>query len=636
MILKQLIFSFLLSIFLSASVVAQNNPQFQMAGHLMQQQKYSEALPLLKELNEDNPGIYIYADRLIDCLIQLKQYDEAISLANNYEDDPEVNGQVQIRIGELYHYKDQKEKALEIWQENLNANENQLQLYITTARVMVNRREYLAAVDIYKQARNKFQNNRIFFSDIANAYMQAGEYELAINEWLALLEDSPNQISFIQRSLLRYNDPILYDITIVELNDRLSGISLSNPLYHTFYELQIWLLQENKLYRRAFAVAKEYENRSNSFNYSLFNLGRQLVNNNEFKLAEEAFTYYTDKAFGEIKWRGLEELSNTYSVWAKYIDDYNLDFSDQRDSLYKLAIVMLDSIETETSSYSRMNNVYLKRAELALDHVFDLEKAENSLQKLKSIPGSNESPEIPYLEGRINLAKKEYPQARISFTRANKQAEIGEMAEKTRYFLALTDFYSGDYEFSTIQLKSLGRNNTSYYANDALQLRLWLQEGLSIDTTGTNLSKFADAVFKYRNGESPASVSLFSAMVEDPNFLALKDDALLFYVRSSHVNRTEKYIKLDNYLSTTPYTPIKEKLLWELAKLAERINVGAGTYNCETSEDCFFADSSRSAINSEIFLSAKALYEQLILEFPGGFYAPYARERLTNLTEQKS
>lgn len=603
--------------------MAQNNSEFQLATRLMQQQKYGDALPLLQELYKENPETYVYADRLIDCLIQLKQYDEGLQVARRYEGQPEFDSQVQVRLGELYHFKEEIETAREIWYSNLEEHSLQHQLYISTARTMISRREYMDAVDVYKMGRKVFQNERLFFGDIANAYMRAGEYEFAIREWLDLLEASPNQISFIQRSLLRYNDPILNDITIIELDERLENISVSSPSYQTFYQLQIWLLQENKLYRRALASATEYESRSESYNYALFNLGRQLVDNNEFELARDAFTYYTDKSFGEIKWRGLEELANTYSKWAKYIDDYNLDFTNQRDSLYQLATAMLDSIENETNSYSGMGSVQLKRAELSLDHIFDLEKARAALKKLKSLPGTRDSPEIPYLEGRIHLANREFTQARINFTRANKQAEIGELAEKTRYFLALTDFYGGDYEFAGIQLKSLGRQNTSYYANDALELRLWLQQGTAVDTTGEKLSIFADAVFNENNGGTKESADQFLAIIEESGFSPLKDDALLFFVESSHIDKALKFAQLSSFLTGVSQTPIKEKLLWEQAKLAEQVTGD----NCESAEDCFFDGSNASASD---------IYELLILQYPQGFYAPYARERLTDITNQNS
>lgn len=621
----------LLGLLSTLSFAQDPDNDFQLANRLMQQQKYGEALPLLNELHDDNPQTYAYADRLIDCLIQLKQYDRGLTIVRKFEGHQEFDAQSQVRMAELFHFKDQKEKALNIWLENIDAYPNQLQLYITTARTMISRQEYIEAVKVYKLAREHFKNSRLFFGDIANAYMRAGEYELAIEEWLSLLKESPNQITFIQRSLLRYNDPILYDITIVELNERLDNISISDPNYKTFYQLQIWLLQENKLYRRALAAAKEYESRSENYNYSVFNLGKQLVDNNEFELAIQAYNFYTDKAYGEIKWRGLEELAKTYARWAKYIDDYNLDFTNRRDSLYKLATVMLDSIETETNNYSGIGNVHLKRAELALDHVFDLEKAEASLSKLKNLPNLRDAPEISYLQGRIHLAKKEYAQARIDLTRANKQADIGELAEKTRYFLALTDFYAGDYEFSTIQLKSLGRQNTSYYANDALELRLWLQQGLSIDTTGNNLSFFADAVFKENNGQADESAALFLDMISNPDFTVLKDDAMLFLVESVHIENEVKYNQLGNFLAANASTPIKEKLLWEQAKLAEKVNLTRLKQECEKAEDCFWNSDS-----SNLPVSAQKIYEELILQYPQGFYAPYARERLSNLTDQNS
>lgn len=599
---------------LSTGVMAQNSSDYQLAVRLIQQQEYSEALPILEELHEKDPDMYVYADRLIDCLIQIKDYDRGLEIAGKFEGKPNFDAQIKIRIGELNHYLGNEEKALEIWKSNIRENPKQYQIYINTARKMVDRREYLEAVDIYKQARTDLQNKQLFFGDIANAYMQAGEYELAINEWLALLEDSPNQITFIQRSLLRYNDPILYDITIVELNDRLSDISVTNPLYRTYYELQIWLLQENKLYRRALAAAKEYENRSNSYNYSVFNLGRQLVENNEFELAINAFSFYTDNTFGELRWRSLEELSETYSRWAKYLDDFSLERQANTDSLYNLSMAMLDSIETETNSYSRMSHVFLKKAELSLDHIFDLETAERSLEKLKSTSGTIEQPEIPYLEGRIHLSKKEFPQARIQLTRSNKMAEIGEIAEKTRYFLALSDFYAGDFEFATIQLKTLGRNNTSFYANDALALRLWLQDGLSIDSTGSNLKTFAEAVFLDNNGKTKQGAEIFSDIITDPEYYALKDDAILFYVQSPHIPDEDKYTALNDFLTAGSASPVKEKLLWEKALLSEKL-----------------ADSTQLSVQP-----AEDIFEELILSYPTGFYAPYAREKLTEFSTSKN
>lgn len=611
----------LISLFplLQLPVLAQNNDDFFLATRLMQQQRFEEARPILEELAKESPDNYMFTSWLIDCYIQLKKYDDGVSAINHFLNNPQYKNEATIRLAELYHFKGEKEKAIGIWYENIKKASGQLQLYINTASVMIERREYLEAVKVYKMARETFQNNRLFFGDIANAYMRAGEYELAIEEWLNLIEDNPNQLSFVQRNLLRYNDSILYDITIMELEERIDNLQPESPVYQTYFQLQIWLLQENKLYRRALAAAKAFEQSSPSFNYVLFNVGRQLSANSEFELAVEAFSYYVENANGEVRWRNMEELASTYSLWAKYLDDFNLDFQNNRDSLYALSLELLDEIIKETTYYSRLHQVYLKKAKLSLDYLFNLNKAEDAFSKLQSMPNMQDSPELHFLEGRIRMAKNEFTLARLSLTKANKSANIGELAEKSRYFLALNDFFSGDYEFATIQLKSLGRQNTSYHANDALKLRLWIQKGLHADSTGAMLDVFAEAVFNFMNGNSGKSTVQFQEMLHQDLFVALKDNVILFLLDSKHLDDGEKYKELTAFLGSGMQTPIKERLLWEQAILTERIQ-----------KKCADLNTCLSGYSGEI-KSAREIYEDLILSYPQGFYAPYARERLKNL-----
>lgn len=78
-------------------------------------------------------------------------------------------------------------------------------------------------------------------------------------------------------------------------------------------------------------------------------------------------------------------------------------------------------------------------------------------------------------------------------------------------------------------------------------------------------------------------------MINDPDVYTMKDDAILFYVRSTHIPKAEKLIQLSNFLALNTNTPIMEKLMWEQAKLAEQINVAVNMEECKTSEDCFLA-----------------------------------------------
>lgn len=620
---KIVLLLFILLIGFSEQINAQINNQFQIANRLIQQQRYEEALSILERVNQQEPEVFLFFDRLIECHIQLKKYDTAIGLIENGVRQSRNVGESNILLGEVYHLKGDTTQAYTIWSENLEVFPNKLQLYMNTANTMMDRREYLRAIEIYEQGRVVFNNNQLFMSDIPGAYMQAGKYENAIIEWLNIIRSNPQQVSGIQRMLLRYNDPLLYDITIIELEDSIADLALSDPIYSSFYELQIWLLLENELYRRAFSTAREFESRTSNFNFSLFNVGRKLVENNEFDLALSAFNYYSENSYGEIKWRAEEEKAIVYTKWAKYLDDYSLDFTGKKDSLYQAAVNILDNLVEQTQTYSRIERVYLKKAELALDFVHDIEAAKESTKMLKSQRNMFESAEAGYLDGRIYLALQEYTSARIAFTRSNKKAEIGDLAEKTRYFLALTDFYAGDFEFAKIQLKTLGRQNTSYYANDALELRLWVQEGLASDTTGASLQEFANAHFNLSVGKSSVAKDLFLAIVNSENPTPFKDDAYVLLTKVVEPYSHEYLSSLSDFLSNTPFISLNERLLWERAKAADV------THTIITTSD--------RTLDFEIDIAEVINhYEELILEYPQGFYAPYARNRLSELPKPNS
>lgn len=630
---------FILLFFATPTLVeAQSNNEFQIANRLIQQQRYEDALPILQRINSQNPDIFLFFDRLVECHIQLKQYDTALTLVeeniNKQRNIPESN----ILLGQLYHFMEDTSKAFEIWERNLQQYSNQLQLYLNTANAMMDRREYTRAIEVYRKGRVIFNNEQLFMSDIPNAYMQAGEYENAIGEWLNLVKQNPQQSSGIQRMLLRYNDPILYDIAILELGDELDNMALNDPSYTPFYELQIWLLLENKLYRRAYSSAREYEERTSNYNFTLFNVGRQLGENNEFELALSAFDYYSENSFGEIKWRAEEEKATIFTKWAKYLDDYSLDFNNKRDSLFKEASTILDELIGQTQTYSRIDQIYLKKAELALDFVFDLEAAKEVTKRLKSLPNMYETADASYLDGRIFLAQKEYTSARISLTRSNKKAEVGNLAEKTRYFLALTDFYAGDFEFAKIQLKSLGRQNTSYYANDALELRLWVQEGLAADTTGEYLIDFADAHFNLKTGEKEKAREQFFAIADSEVPTPFKDDSFVLLSKINTTASSEFLARISGFIEKTPSISIKERLMWERAKAADEALTAINEYESSVEEFGFSGqENSEDPVKFKVTLNdVIENYEALILEYPQGFYAPFARKRLNELPKVNS
>jgi hypothetical protein len=607
---------FILSFLFASSVHAQISNEFQIGERLMQQQKYEEALPVLQSVHEDQPQIYVYFERLVECLVELKRYENAQDQINeNIQRNLNV-ALNHILLAKIYHIEGKTDRAFQLWNANLSNYSNQLQVYINTAQAMIDRKAYEEAIDVYRQGRTKFNNNRLFMMDIPNAYMKAGMYDEAISEWLTLIKSSPQQTSFIQRMLLRYNDPLLNDITILELEDVLMELSVNDPAYSTFYELQIWLLLENNLYRRAFAAAKEYESKTSNSNFSLFNVGRKLAENREFELSAEAFNYYIESSSGEIRWRSIEEKADVLMQWAKYINDYSLESSTSVRNKNTEAVDLLNSIISETTNYSRIEQVLLKRAELYLDHLYDLNEARRSVEQINRIPGMENTAESNYLEGRIHIIERSFTEARISLTRANKQAEIGDLAEKSRYFLALTDFFAGDFEFAEIQLKTLGRQNTSYYANDAIELRLWIQNGTAADTTGEQLSEFANAYYQFFTGERKQAADQFFKLIQSDR-TSMQEESLILLSRIDEVEPAVYLSTIQSFIDNNPVLSQKERILWEKASVQYEIY-----------QQLDNTEAPNGAVTVEELSNT---LEEIILSYPNGFYAPFARERLGEL-----
>lgn len=592
----------------TGSAHAQNERgRFEVALRLMQQQRYDDALPILERLYENQPQTFIYFDRLIECDIELKQYERALDRVKEFKRKGTNTALVGVIEGEIYFFVGEKERAMTLWFENLNRNPGLLQVYINTARTMTERRAYTEALEVYEKARVQFKNPMLFMSEVPMIYMQAGEYDKAIIAWLELIQNSPNQASGFQRMLFRYNDPVLYDISAIEIEAFLSNLSPQDLLYGTFYELQIWLLLETQLFERAYSTALAYEESTPSFNFSLFNVGNQLLQNREYEKALQAFEYYANKGYNEIQWQSIEKQAEVWLHWAKYLRDYDLVSPKDLSRYTQNARRLLENLLLNGQAYRNIPNVYVQLAELYLDYERTPTKVKPLIDALESLPDDHDI-QLNYLKGRMAITQESYAEARLFLTRANRGANVGLMAEKSRYFLALTDFFAGDFEFSAIQLKSLGRQYSSYYANDALALRLWLQKMSSVDSTNTLVVEFPSAVRLIHQGRlDSAQTKLWHLSESEDPFSSISIE-LLYEIEDDLPRYLEK---LNAYLDAMNSRMLKEQLFWLRARTASHLYESVST-----------------TLSSETVYD---YYERLVLEFPSGFYAPMAREKLQEL-----
>lgn len=621
---------------------AQSN-KFRIANQYMQQEKYEDALPVLRELHEENPDIYTFYDHLAETLINLKMYDEAIEISNSAIRLGHHVTRTRIKLAEIYHTSGNTDRAAETWQIVLDENPRQIQIFHNVAASMIDRREYEKALQIYLQSREDFDNPTLFTNEIANAYMQSGQFEKAVNEYYSIITQAPQQMGFVQQRFLRMRNDELYNIASLELEDYLLELDIQHSAYSQLYQLLSWLLLETNEYRRAFVFARQFESRTEQTNYSLYSLGNRLRSARQYEIAADAYSYYIESRTGPIT-RSKEEKATTYIMWARYLNEQGIGSYSQSDDLYSEAYRLHESIIESTPNYNRKERVLTSLIDLSLDHFKEIEKAKRWYNELSTQAARESSvePYTLYAEGRIALFNEDYTTARQALTRADRSTEDSNLSEKARYFLSLSDFFAGDFEFAEVQLSSLERRNTSYFANNAIQLRMWIKDGMRLDSTGAELKSFSNAMKLLHTGKYEEAAEVSQSLFDQPTHTFTDDIVLQFTNELPERFQPFMLTKLQKQVNENAQSPLRERLMWERAEIADQLlqsstgddnkitvdryyALDETMYDLQSIEKRFIEGEPKTLLDETLVVS---MYEEILMEFPEGFYAHYAREKL--------
>ncbi|TVQ04386.1 MAG: hypothetical protein EA359_06680 [Balneolaceae bacterium] len=622
--------------------------EYQQANRLMQQQKYEEALPIFEELYRNNPRSYVFFDHYTECLINLKMFDEAERVTREQIRDNRYGLQSSLRLAEIFHLRGDRNEAYELWMRLMRENRSNIQAYYTIGSSMLERQEYDAAIELYRYAQEFFRDETMFLNELANTYMQAGRFEESVKQYFRLIINSPDQMSLVQQRFLRMRDNNLYQVAAFELEDQLIDLDINHKAYPPLYQLLAWLLLETEEFQRAFVLARQYENRTGYTIYSLFALANQFLSARQFELAIQAYEYYLEDNSESVRIRASEELAVVYTQWVQYLQQNNLETERRYNELKTKAYNLNEQIIKTAPNYDRIDRVFSRIIDLSIDFYKDIEKAEYWFREMKNSPGPIEDAFAYYAEGRIAIFKKDFVTARQTLTRADRSTDNSNLSERARYYLSLSDFFAGDFEFADIQLRSLERRHTSFYANDAIKLRMWIKNGKRADTTGTVLRNISESLYNVHTGMYENALDKLEPILANSQH-PFADD-LLVELNSALPSKYNMLLLslTDRILGAQPYSPLKERMMWDKAILIETYLMAEGEipvadysyrfldtpdpvgYNESqySAEDRFFRRSPQQISHRLSVEYLAELLEDIIIEFPDGFYAPFVREKI--------
>jgi len=652
--------SFFVFLMLAATVAAMPGPvllaqtgdgDFSLGNELLRQGKFEEAYEIFERLLRENPRSYAIYDRAATALIQLKRYDDAIQITKERLDRLGDDSNTRIKLGEIYDISGRRDDALEAWNHVLRQNAGNAQVYRRVAETMNQRRLFREAIRVYETAREQLGDANLFAFEIANNYLSISDFESAISEYLDIIRRDSRRTSLIQRQLLNYDEQRLYDTAILLTEERLGHHSPGSDADLAYRDFLVWVTMERGLYRRALAAARILERHSNNERHAMFRIGRDLRSRGQFELSEQAFRYYLELDAHPLQARSYEELSRTYQEWAGYLTDRNLDFDGAADSLYRKAFESIDQLTNRFPRYDRMMQTLAIQSELALDHLKEPDKASVYHLKMERIArNDSEMAMVHYVEGRLLLFEGNFSMARVSFTRSNRMADGGDIGDKSRYYLGLGDFYNGDFTYARLQLRSLERQNYSWFANNALYLRFVIQEGHDKEGENAELLRYARARYLYDIGRYAEAADLIAPVLDEPAANPVHGESMLLLAQTLRRIHPEIAFRVVDRHTRRPSVrrAAGERLLWERARLAEVVYTmqQRGTENMRSAEgvvpagllsqilsaeDHFYG---RDADQSTILLNADGVtgyYEELLLNYPDGYYSDIARNRIRDL-----
>ena len=622
---------------------AQLSRDFVIANSLMKQGNYADAIPIYEDLLKNNPSSMPIINNLLSCYSETKKYDQAIDLVNRFTRLNGENLYMLSRLGGLHFLNTDTTQALTTWQQTLKKFEQDVSVYREVAREMAERGLTDNAIDVYLEARSRSNNPYLYTNDLANLYLKKGDYSNTAKEWMLLIVDDPTRTNLVQRRLFRFDDDDLLDALIVEAEKISTQYNPTDFHYQSIKELLIWLYSERKLYRRALANAKALEQTIGQPNFlPVFNLALRMKSINEFQIALNAIEYYTSNSEHPFRAKAMEESVFMLVDWGHFLELQELVHPKKVTEKMLDAMNAIELLDENFPDYNASRSLDLLKAEIEMDYLFKADFGRMMLQKTEfSADDRYLSPQQNYLRGRVALFDGNFTESRIYLTRAKKASQTGDFSEKSSYYLGYGDFLNGEFEFSAIQFRALERINTSYYANNALKVRNWVQMGTEKDSILPELTLFTKIQLHYEQGKWDDALKLIDSMIETSSDVDLNAEAILVGFNILNFTSSEQafsYVK--EHQIKAKGSPGREKLLWFGALSAfQFLNEDSGGIeielgNTRTSEEQMNTISSENNITSPHQITKEStieMFESIVLEYPEGFYAQYARNYLRDL-----
>ncbi|MEP3373005.1 MAG: tetratricopeptide repeat protein [Maribacter dokdonensis] len=551
---------------------------------------FEKAVVFYEKLVEKNPRRTEYVQDLVACYQQLEAYQKAESFLNSRLNDRNPYPTLLIDLGYNYALQEQQDlaqknydKALAIIDKNPNygyALGLQFQKYNLLDMAI---KAFQKSMELNPALNFNFQ--------LARIYGEQGNVEAMYNSYLNLVIDGKTSKSNILRSIDDFVSEEPENQNNILLKKVLLERAQKNPDI-LWNELLSWLFEKQNQYGSAFRQEKAIFKRMNGSSTSrLENLGQSALENKEYEIAKDVYSYIIENTSDKIV--QLDAELNLIDIELVGATDSTLDAIQKKYE--ELVDIYGYRPQTLQLQVAYANFLTFKKNDPA--------PAEKLLKNSLELPMSDRG--TAYLKlalGDILVFNKKFNEALIYFSQIQQKLKNDVLGQNARFKVAQTSFYKGDFDWALTQLKVLRSSTSQLIANDAMQLSLLISDNSLEDSTQTALKKYARADFLAYQNKNDEAINALGDILENHKGEKIEDEALL--------KQAQLYEKLKKY---------------DDAQLNyQKIITFYG--NGILADDAYYAlgELYRTVFNDPI--KAKEQYEKIIYNYQDSYYFPEARK----------
>lgn len=597
--LKYILVAFVFII--AAPLFAQPGTDEQLATQYFQNKEFEKALDYYEKLYSKKSSQQYFAPYL-NCLLELKEYKRAEKLVKKQIRQNPLNPEYNVDMGIVYTYAEEPGKASNAWEQGIKSIKADEQVF-AVAKAFLAIRQYDYAIEAYQKGRKITANNYPYSFELADVYAEKGDKTAMINEYLDILQEDDTYIQSVQNSL-QTSFGSEADVKQNELlkSELLKRIS-KRPDKTIFSELLIWMQIQQRDFDGALVQVKAIDKRKKEEGGRLMNLAKQALQNGNFDVAIKACQYVIEKGAGNYFYANARmELLDVFYQKIILKGIYTPLELTELEKNYQQTINEIGKSANTAQVLKKLAHLQAFYLEKTADAIALLEEA-IALPKISIAVQAEcklELADILLMSGDIWEASLRYSQVEKAF----KHDPIGQEAKFRNAKIA---YYTGDFKWAQAQLDVLKGATSKLISNDAMNLSMLISDALAIDTNIAPLLIFSHAdLLAFQNKDDQAIQTLDSINALFPNH-ALADEVL--YKKAKIALKHSRYEE-----AATFYESMVQ-------------NYGDDILG----DDAMFSLAELNEYQFKNLETAKELYQQLLVKYPGSLYVVEARKRFRKL-----